>query len=181
MAADRALAVWRCRRRLGEKVARLLRNKAFVNNLFIKIEKMHTKIIQNRKKILILAAPLLLVVGCAGLGPANQPPEQIVRDLAAKRWQAIIAKDYARAYQLSAPGYRKVKSAEQFRAAYESAPVKRVSAEVVSLSCDAEKCRVTVELKNTPVLPFPFRGTVASAIDETWLKEDGSWWAVEPL
>lgn len=132
---------------------------------------------------LLAGTALLLsmaVGGCAGIGQ-TQAPEQIVRQLATKRWQALLAKDFDKAYEFATPSYRKIKTADYYRNQRQSTPVKWIAAEVLRVDCQVEKCTTTIKLESKPIVPFKFTGTITSGIDETWVFEDGQWWMFEAL
>lgn len=107
--------------------------------------------------------------------------EDAVRVLAAARWQALIAGDIAKAYTFTAPSYRALNTLEAFRANKEGVSVKWISSNVRKVACEVTVCAVQIELESKPITPFPFRGTLNSALDEKWVLEEGKWWIFEKL
>lgn len=127
----------------------------------------------------ILAAAVLMAA-CAT--PAPPPPEQTVRELATQRWQALLAKDNARAYQMAAPSYRKLKTQEQYSLRIQQVPVRWEKATVLRVECtSAERCVAKTELHSRPIAPFAPKVPIVGVLDEVWVKEDGRWWMFEPL
>lgn len=125
----------------------------------------------------VVAAAL---AGCAG-PTSSAPPEQVVRQLATQRWQALLSRDFAKAYEFAVPSYRALKNVEFYKRNREATPVKWISAEVFGVQCEAVKCVVRIKLESKPVLPFNFQGTIEGGIDETWVLEGGKWWMFETL
>ena len=63
-----------------------------------------------RASTLMLCAGVVLLTACASFKPKT--PEEIVKERATARWQAMIPRDFAKAYTFLAPSYRKIASAE---------------------------------------------------------------------
>ena len=125
---------------------------------------------------------VLAVAGCAGLqSDTDEPPELVVRKLSTQRWQALLARDFDKAYSFSTPGYRKLRSLEYFKTNRQGAPVKWLSAEILRVECEKERCKTVVQVESKPTLPFPFRGNITSGLDEVWVFEEQRWWVLESL
>lgn len=108
-------------------------------------------------------------------------PQTQVRQLATERWQALLAKKWDVAYQYTTPGFRKVRTLDEYRVRVSSVPVRWESAEVLRADCEAERCVVRIKLNTRPLLP-PFNKTpIESGIDEIWVQQDGRWWIHERL
>ncbi len=136
-----------------------------------------------RRAAFVAGAACLLsmaLAGCAGLGAAAAP-ELVVRQLATQRWQALLAQDFNQAYAFASPAYRQIHTPDYYRSQRQQTPVKWIAAEVLRVDCAGEKCTVRIQLESKPVVPFPFRGTITSGIDETWVLENQQWWMLEPL
>lgn len=141
------------------------------------------KTVGMRSAVAVVAmAAISLLAGCAS-GPAAtaQPPEEIVRALAAQRWQALVEGDLTKAYTFATPSYRKINSFEIFRGGKQSASVKWVAAQVLRVDCEPSKCAVQIELESKFETPIRIKTTVKSSLDETWVLEDGKWWMFEKL
>lgn len=125
------------------------------------------------------AAGLLAVMtGCAGLGGAPAGPETVVQARANQRWQLLLAGKLDDAYQMLAPGYRAVKSADGYKGDL-SPSVKWISAEILNISCQsAESCDAKVRLEVKPVLATggTSRANIVTHFDEKWILVDGQWW-----
>lgn len=125
-----------------------------------------------------LAALGIALAGCATTTPAS--PEQAVEKRANEYWQARIAGQYEKAYDLSTPSYRKLRSAQQFKQQF-GAGVAVKTAEVTRVLCEAEKCTATIKLGISPAVLRMKLDTIATHVDETWLLEDGQWWHYQDL
>ena len=125
-----------------------------------------------------LALGALAMAGCAALAPST--PEQIVQKRATEYWQARMAGQVGKAYALSTPSYRKLRTEAQFKLQF-GAGASVESAEVTKVACEAEKCSAKVKLGVKPALMGLKVGTIATYVDETWLLEDGLWWRYQEL
>lgn len=125
-----------------------------------------------------VAALGIALAGCATTTPAS--PEQAVEKRANEYWQARIAGQYEKAYDLSTPSYRKLRSAQQFKQQF-GAGVAVKTAEVTRVLCEAEKCTATIKLGISPAVLRMKLDTIATHVDETWLLEDGQWWHYQDL
>ena len=125
------------------------------------------------------ALAVVVLAGCAAVKPV--PPELQVRQLATQRWQAMLAGKFDQAYALVTPAYRRIHSADEYKNKRQSTPVKWLSAEVYTVECQTDQCVVRILLKSKPVMPLSFKGVIESAIDETWVQEEGRWWSFESL
>lgn len=124
----------------------------------------------------VLAAATL--AGCATFAPAT--PEQIVEKRATEYWKARVEGQVDKAYALSTPSYRKVRSEAQFKMQFGAGAAVK-SADVANVTCAAEKCTVKVKLGVQPALLRLNIGTVETYLDEIWLLEDGQWWHYQEL
>lgn len=126
-----------------------------------------------------LAMGLLAVLaGCASL-TGGGTPEEIVAKRAKAYWDARIKGDNQAAYALTNPGYRKVKTAEQFRIT--NPGTFAVEAEVKNVSCEPQKCEAGINLKTKPPIMGAKVGTIDVYSRQTWVLEDGQWWLFTEL
>ena len=126
----------------------------------------------------IAAAVVLLAVGCASLGSVK--PEDAVKQRAEAYWKARAAGQVDKAYALTAPSYRKVRTLDQFKMQFgNTASIKGVS--VVKVDCEVEKCTVRTKVEAAPALMGVSVGTIATHLDEIWLLEDGQWWRYQDI
>jgi hypothetical protein len=133
------------------------------------------------RRVNVVAAALaaaLLLAGCATKPPPTR--EEIVAQRANARWQALMAGDFDKAYGYLTPAARALKPLAVWRGGFRSFTTWK-SAEVVSVTCEtSEKCIVRVDVRHEPVVMRGRLGTISSAVDETWLLDDGQWWFLDP-
>jgi hypothetical protein len=125
----------------------------------------------------LAAVAAAALAGCATL---SSTPEQAVQQRASEYWKARVAGDYAKAYALATPSYRKLQTAEQFRLQFGSAASLK-GAEPVNVTCEPEKCTARIKISAAPALAGMNLGTIDTHLSETWLLEDGQWWRYHDL
>ncbi|MCW5305118.1 hypothetical protein D8B30_17835 [Verminephrobacter eiseniae] len=123
-------------------------------------------------------AAMVALTGCAAPTPAS--PEQAVEQRANARWKALLAGDIKQAYGFITPSYRAVTSLERYSADLGGVAT-WIGAQVVRVECATEKCTAVVKIEAKPIFTTPYRGTITTAVDETWLLEDGQWWLYQKL
>ena len=113
------------------------------------------------------------VVGRAAFSPCDKALATRVE----ARWQAMIDKDFAKAYQFTLPSYRETNSLDQFKGRFGEAVTWR-AAKVVSLQYSGtETVRLSIELEVEYVPSWGGdKQTALTQVDETWLSREGSWW-----
>jgi hypothetical protein len=123
------------------------------------------------------ALALSMIVGCAGVGGSSATPEAAVQARANQRWQFLVAGKLDDAYQMLAPGYRAVKSADAYKSDL-SPTVKWLSAEIAGVTCGSpEACDAKVKLEAKPIGPSSLaRTNIVTYFDEKWILVDGQWW-----
>ncbi|MGE8318185.1 MAG: hypothetical protein ACN6O3_05510 [Comamonas sp.] len=121
---------------------------------------------------------LAMLAGCASI-TGGGAPEEVVAKRSQAYWDARIKGDYKAAYALTNPGYRKVRTAEQFRATHPGTFA--VEAEVKNVSCEPQKCGAGVNLKTKPPIMGQKLGTIDVYSRQTWVLEDGQWWLFTEL
>ena len=126
----------------------------------------------------VMVSGSLLMVGCASLGASK--PEDIVKQRSETFWAARVAGQMDKAYALTTPSYRKLRTLEQYQSQYaKGAGMKQVS--VIKVTCEPEKCTVRTKIEAAPPLMGVSVGTIATHSDEIWLLEDGQWWRYQDL
>lgn len=130
----------------------------------------------NRFLSLFLAAAL--VAGCAALAPAK--PEDVVRERAQARWNALLAGEWAKAYRYMAPSYRALVAENRYVNQF-GGGVAWVDAKVIRVTCDDHRCTARMEVAVRPTLRGRPGQTVTTGFDETWILEEGEWWMYQPL
>ena len=143
-------------------------------------KKEHTVYFRAARRSALMCAALAtsVISGCASM---NATPQDTVRQLATQRWQHIIEGKFDKAYEMTVPSFRKLKTKENFTIGMMATSVKWQSAEVIKVSCETQACKVTVKTVSQIMMPTRFKGPLVSAQDETWIFEDGQWWKLETL
>ena len=125
-----------------------------------------------------LALGTLALAGCAAFAPAT--PEQIVQQRATAYWKARVAGQVDKAYALSTPSYRQLRTETQFKMQF-GAGASVDNAEVTKVNCEAEKCMTQIKISVKPALMGVKVGTIATHLNEIWVLEDGQWWHYQEL
>lgn len=139
---------------------------------------MIASIFSQRLSASALALTVLALAGCASLSPST--PETTVSQRSKAYWAARQAGQVDKAYALTPPSYRQVRTLEQFKSQFGNAAVVQ-GAEAIKVTCEPEKCVARIKLNVTPALAGLKMGTIATHLDETWLLEDGQWWRYQDL
>ena len=126
----------------------------------------------------VLACAVL--AACASVG-SSQPPQELIKQRATARWQALVAGEFSRAYTYNTPGFRAVLTADGFRNRINSGAVIWVGAEAEKVDCpEPTKCKVLVRLDYKAVMS-PLQGKLSTYLDEIWLLEEGQWWFFQKI
>jgi hypothetical protein len=137
-------------------------------------------------RFLAVAVLCVVVASCATLKP-DSPDEQkvkLVTERAAARWQAIIGKDFATAYEYLSPSSRTAVTPNGFRTVASRLDYR--AAKVTGATCEGGTCRVKLMLsynaavatkggETTPV------NSINTPLEENWIIERGQLWYVWPL
>jgi hypothetical protein len=127
------------------------------------------------RRSLVVALLAAVLAGCAS---TPTTPEEIVRERAQARWNALLKGDFEGAYGYITPGGRAVVPLATYRGRIGSA-VTWKSAEVASVTCETlERCTVQVKVTYLPVMRRAAVGTIERYLDETWVVDAGQWWFV---
>lgn len=125
--------------------------------------------------------PLLasLVLAACAVVPTSKP-EDIVRQRATERWQALVAGDFSKVYAYSTPGFKAAVSADAFRLRYGQASW--YGAEVIKVDCpEPTQCTARVRTDFKFLLKGQSASKITTHVDETWLLEDGQWWMFQKI
>lgn len=112
------------------------------------------------------------------VGDAADPSTDAIRQRALARWEAIIDRDFHRAYGYSSPAYRALFTARQYAARYGSQQLAWEQAKVVSIrkeGDDAAKVEIRLTAKafvSDAELVIP----VSTVFTENWVRADEAWW-----
>lgn len=139
----------------------------------------------------------LLLVGCGGDNSANSRSSQGVGDaeqqdvvsseekLRARvqsRWDALIKRDYEKAYEFNSPGYKGLHTVEQFKGGF-GGQVFWTGAKVARTDVKGDAAKVVVAVEYKAMLAFETQeGSALSpgetALHENWILEDEVWYYV---
>lgn len=99
---------------------------------------------------------------------------------AVARWEALIARDWKKAYEFETPAFRKNYSFNKFRSRFGSAVVwKEIKLKKVTMTGDKKEiAQVKLVLDYLFLEPGGGEMLLPSPIDERWLLEAGQWWYV---
>ena len=115
----------------------------------------------------------LLLAACATIAPVAEP-QVLVRDRATARWQALLARDFAKAYTFTTPTVKKNMTEQAYKDQFVSS--QWLDAEVVGVTCAQPAiCVARVRLEVKVILPRTSMNKITTHFDETWLLEDGQW------
>lgn len=130
--------------------------------------------LQRHVAVLIMSVGIM---GCVGSNSGSKPslqadPQKVVADLALGRWDALIKRDFAKAYTYLSPGTREIMSLDLYKARISGGKWKKAT--VDSVSCEQEQCKVLMAVE------YSYREvkSVDARLNENWLRQDGKWWHV---
>ena len=125
---------------------------------------------------LSMCSGLLLLSACA----TTVRTEDIIKERATARWNALLSGDLAGAYEYLSPGFRSSVSSIQYQRSILIKKVKWTSVQYIESDCAESSCKVTVLLDYTVYGGLPgvksFDG--AQTIHESWLLIEGTWYFV---
>lgn len=98
--------------------------------------------------------------------------EEQVWQRAQERIDFLRAGDLTKSMEYTTPAYRQASSRGRYGARFGGA-ANWTSADVASVSCEAERCDVSIQVSYQ--LPRP-RITNTRALDEVWIRVDGQWY-----
>lgn len=110
--------------------------------------------------------------GTGGEEPGTADAVAEVRALAQGRWDALIRGDITAAYSYLSPVSKASMSLLQYQQRIRVGLWKR--AEVETVSCDPEVCKVGVKI----TYDYKLAKGVETPLSESWVKEGGKWWFV---
>lgn len=137
-----------------------------------------TNVLRRSMGTALLGALVLATSGCALLAPKT--PEEQVAARAGEFWKARTTGHLDKAYALTLPSYRQVRSLKQFTMQF-GAGGSIQSVEVTKVTCEKEKCTAKMKLGVKPALIGMDLGTISTYLDEVWLLEGGQWWHYQDL
>lgn len=126
------------------------------------------------KRMILLT--FLALTACQGEAPRSD--EEVVRDRAQSRWDAVVAQDYQAAWAYYSPGFRETTDAPTYALDMARRPVRRTAATVQDVHCDGDRCEVTTRVRYRTIQGVSYlRGMeLERDASETWIRIDGKWW-----
>jgi hypothetical protein len=139
-----------------------------------------------RRVVIALALAMLAACATPGQRPAGvagapgMTPEETVEQRAVKRWELLIDKQYDQAYDLLSPGYREVRSKEDYVNIMRGRPLQWTRVHFRKADCEAEACSVDLEVHAEFEMPVLRVGTVETltVVTENWILDSGTWYLV---
>lgn len=122
------------------------------------------------KKFSVIVLVLGFLSGCASL--SNKSDEDIVKERAQARYDALIKGNIKAAREFTAPTYRQRVSVEGYQSVMGGVGNWK-KAEVSSVKCEEERCEVTGLITYT-IPRMKMENTIP--LDDVWIKTDGKWW-----
>ncbi len=123
-----------------------------------------------------LAGASIVLLALAGCVDKANPDNVDTRSV--ERWNFLIAHQAEKAYDYLSPGFRSTRSRETYAAAMNSRPVQWKAVKFNSKECDAERCKVRVDVTYSLALPglAGKSAETTSTQSETWILMDGEWY-----
>ncbi len=120
---------------------------------------------------LIVTFVVPVLSGCALMQPRS--PQEVVKERAQARWDALVKGDTRTAYGYLSPGSREVQSYEAYDGGINKGFWKSVKVEKVECasadSCDA-----------SGTMEYAFRGKqIRTSFHETWVRSGSQWWYLQ--
>lgn len=139
----------------------------------------------NKNFILTAVAALAGILALTACQPADdRSPGEIVLERAQQRWDRVIERDFAQAYEFYTPGFREMTEVDGYRRDMQNVRIRYTGAEALSAECEEAVCEVHVRVSYR--LPESAAPTGMSRIpgerrvEETWIRAHGSWWFSPP-
>jgi hypothetical protein len=135
-------------------------------------------------KLSIRVAVVLVVTilaGCASAPPLTDEGKARLLARAEARWQALVAQDWATAYDFTSPAYRSVFSVNMYKAKFSyMVEWELTSVEFVHYDARAAVASVAARVMSKPVKQTSAAsvaiGAVPTRFVEQWILVDGEWW-----
>jgi len=125
--------------------------------------------------VLVLLAVMLLSA-CATTSTASS--EDIVKERAQARWDALLNGDFATAYSYLSPGYRSTITVVDYEIGIRMRKVQYRTAEFQDHSCENNVCTVRFKVAYLVARPVPGMAEWEnnSTVPEQWIKSNNEWW-----
>lgn len=121
-----------------------------------------------------------LVALTAGCATMNRTPEEVVEQRAQARWDLMVERNAGEAWAYYTPGYRDTVDRRDFAYDVARKPVRWLQAEVLSVECEPERCKVRANVTYHVPSAQAGRGNVETTrvVEETWIRSERQWWYV---
>lgn len=122
-----------------------------------------------------LATSVLLVVALTGCADKASPDN--VDRRAVERWNYLVAHQAEKAWDYLSPGYRVTQTREDYAKLMNSRPVQWKTAKFKRKDCDADRCKVGIDVTYSVTMPGLGKPTEATSTqNETWILVKGEWY-----
>jgi hypothetical protein len=115
----------------------------------------------------VAIALLAALLGCAAMD--SRPPQEIVRERAQQRWEALITADYAAAYEYLSSGSQTITEKKNYVAMFRKGFW--ISAVVDKVQCpNSETCEADLTIE------YELKGRrMKTPVKEKWIREGWNW------
>lgn len=128
----------------------------------------------------------MLLAACApnskNAREAALSPEETVAQRAQARWDHLIARDFAAAYDYLSPAFRQTRTRDAYAAEMSVRPLSWKSAKVDAVSCPQGElhCDATILIEYQITVPVPSVGSVQgqTRVQERWIESGDGWYHV---
>lgn len=128
--------------------------------------------------LMCLLLGVLLLAGCA-TPQVQGSPENIVRQRAKARWDALIAGDTEKAYQFLQPAYRAVRNLKFYQSSVARGATQWTGVDVIGVECKPDVCSARIRMDYKLALGMGSGAAFNTHFDEQWIMEKGNWWLYE--
>lgn len=133
-------------------------------------------------RMLLVISLIAIVAACGGKTHVrdHQPvvDSNSVGARAQARWDALIERQYAQAYQYYTPGFRSSTPLDRFAGGFAGGRVIWEQAEYVDEECEEDRCvvRLRVTYAYLQLAPGVDRYPSTRTVKETWIRLDDHWY-----
>ena len=129
-----------------------------------------------RPVVAVLALLAVMLLSACATTPAST--EDVIKERAQARWDALLDGDFATAYGYFSPGYRSTITVVDFEIGVRMKKVQYRTAEYLGHSCENNVCTVQIKVGYQVARPVPGLDNweSESMLSEQWINSDGEWW-----
>jgi hypothetical protein len=131
-----------------------------------------TEVLKSRAALATVAL-LLGLAGCADKANPDNVDRRVV-----ERWNFLIAHQAEKAYDYLSPGFQATQARDVYATAMNNRPLQWKGAKFNRKECDADRCKVDVDVTYMVALPGAISKPVESTStqSETWILVKGEWY-----